>query len=200
MVRAALRHLLESFDQMEVVGQADDGKSALQLIQSRRADLLVSEFILPDLGGCDLAQQIRRYYPKTGVLFLTSSHDAAHARSALKCGAAGFLTKSSEPAEMELAIRAFAKGQIYLSPSVSRKVLEGRRAQRSDNSAVLTRRQREVLRMVGGGKSTKEIAQILGLSTKTVETHRARMMQTLGLRGTSALTHFAVRATSHVAD
>lgn len=200
LVRAALRRLFEAIDRVQVVGEADDGQGVLEQVRSCPADLVVSEFILPDMGGCELAQQLRRYYPGTGIVFLSCSHDAAHVRSALKSGAAGFLTKSSEPIELDLAIRAAARGQVYLSPSVSRKALEGRREQRSDNGAVLTRRQREVLRMIGRGKSTKEIAQIMSLSTKTVETHRARMMQTLGLRGTSALTHFAVRALSHAAE
>jgi len=194
LIRAALRRLVESIAQVEVAAEAEDGRGVLDLIHTHRADLVVSEFILPDLGGCELVQQVRRYYPKTGVLFLSGSQDAAHVRAALKSGAAGFLTKNSEPMELELALRACARGQIYLSPCVSGKALDGRRAQRSDNGAVLTRRQREVLRMIGRGKSTKEIAQIMGLSAKTVETHRARLMQTLGLRGTSALMHFAVRA------
>lgn len=194
LVRAALRRLFESIAQVEVAGEAEDGRGVLDLVQNRQADLVVCEFILPDLGGGELLQHLRRYYPKTGVLFLSASQDAAHVRAALKGGAAGFLSKNSEPLELELALRACARGQIYLSPCVSGKALEGRRGQRSDNGAVLTRRQREVLRMIGRGKSTKEIAQIMGLSAKTVETHRARLMQSLGLRGTSALTHFAVRA------
>ena len=200
LVRAALRRLLESIAQVEVIGEAEDGRGVLDLVHARPADLVVSEFVLPDLGGCELAQQLRRYYPKTGVLFLSASQDAAHVRGALKCGAAGFLSKNSEPVELELALRACTRGQIYLSPCVSGKALEGRRAQRSDHGAVLTRRQREVLRMIGRGKSTKEIAQIMGLSTKTVETHRARLMQTLGLRGTSALMHFAVSALAQATE
>jgi DNA-binding NarL/FixJ family response regulator len=195
-----LRRLLESIAQVEVIGEAEDGRGVLDLVHARPADLVVSEFVLPDLGGCELAQQLRRYYPKTGVLFLSASQDAAHVRGALKCGAAGFLSKNSEPVELELALRACTRGQIYLSPCVSGKALEGRRAQRSDHGAVLTRRQREVLRMIGRGKSTKEIAQIMGLSTKTVETHRARLMQTLGLRGTSALMHFAVSALAQATE
>lgn len=195
-----MRRLFESIEQVAVVGEAEDGRGVLERVQASGASLVVAEFVLPDMSGGDLAQQLRRYYPNTGILFLSSSHDAAHVRTALKCGAAGFLTKSSEPMEVELALRAHARGQVYISPSVSRKALEGRRNQRGDEGAVLTRRQREVLRMIGRGKSTKEIAQIMGLSTKTVETHRARMMQTLGLRGTSALTHFAVRALAHVAE
>ncbi len=200
MIRAALRRLFESIDGIAVVGEADDGRGVLEQVQASGANLVVAEFLLPDMSGSDLAQQLRRYYPKTGLLILSASHDAAHVRSALKCGAAGFLSKSSEPMEVELALRAVARGQTYISPSVSNKALEGRRAQRGDNGAVLTRRQREVLRMIGRGKSTKEIAQIMGLSTKTVETHRARMMQALGLRGSSALMHFAVRALAHVAE
>lgn len=189
----ALRRLFESLDQVEVVADVEDGKNLLHCLQNSAADLVVSEFSLPDASGCDIVQQVRRHFPHTGVLFLAASHDAGHVRAALRCGASGYLTKSSDPAELELALRACARGQIYLSPCVSRKVVEARGNHRQGGDTVLTRRQREVLRLIGRGKSTKEVAQLMGLSPKTVETHRARLMQALGLRGITALTHFAVR-------
>jgi DNA-binding NarL/FixJ family response regulator len=154
---------------------------------------------LPDISGLSLTQKIRRHFPRVGLVFLLSAEDPAQVRAALTAGASAFLSRFSELLELELALRAHAKGQIYISPSVSRKVIE-RRGKRADSSGILTRRQREVLRLVGRGKTTKEIAQVLGLSAKTVETHRARMMQTLGLRGINALTHFAVRAGAHAGD
>ena len=193
LVRAALRQLLQTMKDVDVVGEAEGGRNLLEQIGVHHPDLVVSEFMLPDISGSDLAQQIRRHYPGTGVIFLSSSADSGHARVAMKSGASAFLTKCSEPVEVELAMRACGRGQIYLSPSVSRKLIEGRRAERPEGSAVLTRRQREVLRLIGRGKSTKEIAQVMGIGVKTVETHRARLMQTLGLRGIGALTHFAVR-------
>lgn len=184
---------MQGMKDVDVVGEAEGGRSLLEQIGAHHPDLVVSEFMLPDISGSDLAQQIRRHYPGTGVIFLSSSADSGHARLAMKSGASAFLTKCSEPVEVELAMRACGRGQIYLSPSVSRKLIEGRRAERPDGGGVLTRRQREVLRLIGRGKSTKEVAQVMGIGVKTVETHRARLMQTLGLRGIGALTHFAVR-------
>lgn len=193
LVRAALKLLLQSIPGVEVIGEAEDGRGLLEQVMTAQPDVVFSEFALPDIGGAELAQQVRRRYPGTGVVLLSSNADAAHVRMAMKAGAAAFLTRSSEAVEVELALRACARGQIYLSPSVSRKVIEGRRAERPEGSAVLTRRQREVLRLIGRGKSTKEIAQVLGVGVKTVETHRGRLMQALGVRGIGALTHFAVR-------
>jgi len=193
LVRAALKLLLQAIPGVEVSGEAEDGRGLVELVAASRPDAVFSEFMLPDLGGAELAQLLRRQYPGTGVIFLSSGADAAHVRLAMKAGAAAFLTRGSEPVEVDLALRACLRGQIYLSPAVSRKVIEGRRAERPEGSAVLTRRQREVLRLIGRGKSTKEIAQVLGVGIKTVETHRGRLMQALGLRGIGALTHFAVR-------
>jgi DNA-binding NarL/FixJ family response regulator len=200
LVRTALKKLFETLDLVEVVAEAEDCKGVLQRLQTVPADLVVAEFTLPDSSGCELVQQVRRRFPGTHVLFLAASHDPAHVRAALRCGASGYLTKSSEPAELDLALRACARGQIYLSPCISRKVVEARGGQRPGGDAVLSRRQREVLRLIGRGKTTKEVAQLMGLSPKTVETHRTRLMQALGLRGITALTHFAVRAGPHGSD
>jgi DNA-binding NarL/FixJ family response regulator len=200
LVRAAIRHYLGALDGIDIVGETDNGRQLLDLASRLQPDLLLSEFVLPDISGFDLTQNLRRHYPSVGLIFLSASADPGHARAMLKLGASGFLTKCSEPQELELALSAHRKGQTYVSASLSRSLLEGRRAHRVEGNAVLTRRQREVLRMVGRGKTTKEIASLMGLSTKTVETHRARLMQTLGLRGINALTHFAVRNTQYQTD
>jgi len=194
-----LRHYVGTLANIEVVAEAANGASLIEQLGSLHPDLVVSEFALPDIGGLELTQRIRRHFPKVGLVFLSSVTDPAQVRAVLAAGACAFLTRSSELLELELALGAHGKGQIYISPSVSRKVIE-RRGRRAEGSGSLTRRQREVLRLVGRGKSTKEIAQILGLSTKTVETHRARLMLTLGLHGINALTHFAVRASAQAGD
>lgn len=200
LVRAAIRHYLGTLPGVQVVGEADSGRHLLEEVSRLRPDLVLSEFLLPDTAGFDLIQNFRRHYPAVGLIFLTSSSDPGHAQAALRLGARGFLTKFSEPQELELALNAHRKGQIYVTAGLSSRMLENRRAQRPEGTGVLTRRQREVLRMVGRGKSTKEIAQLMGVSTKTVETHRARLMQTLGLRGSNALTHFAIRNTQYHSD
>ena len=193
LVRAAFRHFFSALSDIEVVGEADSGVHLLEQIPSLQPDLVISEFQLRDINGFDLTQNIRRHYPAVGLMFLSATADTGHVRAALRFGACGFLSKSSEPQEIELAMNAYRKGQIYVSASLSHKLLQGRKAERGESSGVLTRRQREVLRLVGRGKSTKEIAILMGLSPKTVETHRARLMQVLGLRGINALTHFAIR-------
>ncbi|MBL6750911.1 MAG: response regulator transcription factor [Nevskia sp.] len=200
LFRAGLRHLIEAVDGAEVIGESDTGKGLLEQVVKSRPDLVFCEVVLPDVSGFEVAQQIRRHYPKVAVMFLTASTDSANVRNALKAGAVGFLAKSSEAVEIELALRAVGKGQVYLSPSVSLRALEPRRSTRPESSAVLSRRQREVLRLIGRGKSTKEIAALMGVSPKTVETHRARLMQALGLHGTNALTHYAVRVGLHLTD
>lgn len=200
LVRAALRHYLDSLRDTRVLAEAQSGAELLEQVAALQPEVAVCEFLLPDISGFDLAHKLRRHFPRVGLVFLSSSTDSSHVRAALRAGACAYLTKCSEPQELELALRAHEKGQVYVSASVSRTLLEGRRGQRGEGSKVLSRRQREVLRMVGRGKSTKEIAQLMALSPKTVETHRARLMQVLGLRGISALTHFAVRHGPHSND
>lgn len=193
LVRATLRHYLGTLPGIDIVGEADSGKQLLDEVAKLQPDLVISEFLLPDVNGLDLTQSFRRHYPAVGLMFLTSSSDPGQAQTVLKLGARGFVTKFSELQELVLAINSHRKGQTYVSSGLSRRILENRRRYRPEGTGTLTRRQREVLRLIARGKSTKEIAQLMGVSTKTVETHRARLMQTLGLRGSSALTHFAVR-------
>jgi DNA-binding NarL/FixJ family response regulator len=200
LVRAAIRHYIGALPGIDIVGETDNGKELLEQVPRLQPDLLISEFLLPDLSGFDLTQNLRRHYPGVGLIFLSASTDPGHVRATLKLGASGFVSKCSEPQELELALNAHRKGQTYVSSGLARKLLDGRHRPRVEGNAILTRRQREVLRMIGRGKSTKEIAQLMGLSTKTVETHRARLMQALDLRGINALTHFAVRNTQYQTD
>jgi DNA-binding NarL/FixJ family response regulator len=199
LTRAMLRHYIAGLDGIEVVAEAENGATLIEQVGMRQPDLVLSEFSLPDVRGLDLTQTLRRHFPMVGVAFLGNAVDPGLVRAVLNAGASAFLSRSSEPLELELALRAHSRGQVYISPSISRRVIE-RRGRRVEGSGVLTRRQREVLRMVGRGKTTKEIAQLLGLSAKTVETHRARLMQTLGLRSCNALMHFAVTSGAQSAE
>ncbi len=200
LVRAGLRQLLETIDGVHVVAEADDGRRLLDQVIALRPQLVVTELSLPEISGLEALKRITRHLPDVRVLILSSLTDSAHVRSALKAGAAGFLSKSAEPAELDLAVRAISRGQTYLSPSVSHHAIERRRAHRETESVVLSQRQREVLRLIGRGKSTKEIASLLGIGNKTVETHRARLMQALSLSNTHALMHFAVKTVLDAAD
>jgi DNA-binding NarL/FixJ family response regulator len=193
LVRAGIRRLIESIEGIEVVAETDDGQALLELAARHRPDVVVTELTLNGMSGLDAAMQLRRHYPEIEVLVLSSQTGAQQVRAVIKSGISGFLSKEAELAELELALRAAARGQGYLSPQISRIALEQRRHRRTEDRPALTARQRQVMQMLARGRSTKEIAGIMGVSVKTVETHRARLMQTLGLRGTSALMHYAIR-------
>lgn len=193
LVRAGIRMLLQSEGQAEVVGEAGDGQELLALIAKLRPRAALVELDLPVVNGLDVLAQVRRHYPEVAVLLLAARPEPGQVRSALRQGAAGFLTKQAEPQELGLALRSIEKRQTYISPAVSNLLLDRRDQTRIEDAAILTHRQRQVLTLIGKGKSTKEIAALLGVSVKTVETHRARLMQTLGLYGTNALMRTALR-------
>lgn len=200
LVRAGLRKLFESVDGVEVTAEVADGRQLLDAVVANPPQIVISELALPQISGLEAAKRVIRHLPRVRFIFLSAQTDAMHVRSALRAGATGFLSKGSEPLELEVALRAVLRGQTYVTPSVSKSALDRRRAERGDDSVVLSQRQRQVLRLIGRGKSTKEIASLLGIGTKTVETHRARLMQSLGLRSGHALVHFAVRAGFDAAD
>ena len=194
LMRAGLRKLIEALPGIEVVAETGDGQQLLELVGQHRPDVVVTEIELAHVRGIDVVNQAQRHYPEVQFLILSSQHEARNVRGALKCGARGFLAKDAELPELELALRAVARGQTWLSPSISHNALNARRHQRAEEQVTLTPRQRQVLQLVGRGRSTKEIAGLMGVSPKTVETHRTRMMQSLGLYGTNALMRFAIRS------
>ncbi|MGQ0699751.1 MAG: response regulator [Panacagrimonas sp.] len=193
LIRAGLRVLLESQAHAEVVGEAADGQELLSVVGRLRPRAVLAELDLPVVSGLEALAQIRRHYPEVAVLLLAARVEAGQVRSALRLGAAAFLTLQAEPAELGLALRSVEKQQVYISPAVSHLLLDRRDGTRVEDSARLTNRQRQVLTLIGKGKSTKEIAQLLGIGVKTVETHRARLMEALGLYGTNALMRVALR-------
>lgn len=193
LVRAGLRHLVEVHSHGVVVGEADNGQALLELCGRLRPDVVLTEINLTGMTGLEALVQIHRHYPEVAVIILTGMTDGQHVRSALRQGAAGFIAKDAEPAELGAALRAVERKHIYLSPSVSHKAVERRAGQRMEDGVDLTPRQRQVLQMISRGKSTKEIAGLMGVSIKTVETHRARLMESLGLYGTNALMRYAIR-------
>lgn len=194
LVRAGLRRLIEENTNAVVVSEAHDGQSLLEQIHQHRPDAALTELELPGMNGLEALTQIRRYYPEVAVLVISSHTDGHHIRTALRQGAAGFVDKDGDTAELGMALRAVQKHQIYLSPSISHAAIERRGSERSEDDVALTPRQRQVLQLIAQGKSTKEIASLLGVSIKTVETHRARMMDSLGLYGTNALMRYAIRS------
>lgn len=196
LVRAGVRHLLEAITEpkLEVLGESGDGQALLQLVSQHRPDLVIVEHVLTSMGGQEVTQQIRRHYPEVKVLFLTSRTEPNHVRNAMHAGAIGYVVKEAEPVELTLALRAVAKGQNYLSPKIAAAAFDRRVRGRDEREGVLTARQRQVLRLMARGKSTKESAALMGVSVKTVETHRARLAGVLGLYGVNALMRFAIKA------
>lgn len=194
VVRAGVRLLIEGFRGVTVIDEVGSGADLLEVIAERPPDIVVTEATLPGVSALDIARRINRHLPQVRVVLLTAQIDRAQVQSALRAGVLGFVSKAGEPAELEIALRAAAKGDPYLSPQLARHALERRQQTRQhERSVILPARQREVLQLLGRGKSTKEIAALLGLSVKTVETHRSRLMQALGLSNINALTHYAVR-------
>jgi DNA-binding NarL/FixJ family response regulator len=196
LFRAGIRKLLQSFGGIEVVGEAADGHEALRLGSTVRPDVLLMDIGMPGLNGVEAAARLTREGPPPRVIILSMHTGEEHVLRAVRAGAAGYLLKDAPPAELEAAVRAVARGEIYLSPAVSRYVVEDyvRRAA-GDRSPLdrLTSRQREVLQLIAEGNTTKAIAARLGLSVKTVETHRAQLMERLEARDVAALVRLAIR-------
>jgi DNA-binding NarL/FixJ family response regulator len=195
LVRAGLRRLLEALREplIEVIAECADGQAVLQAVSRLRPDLVILEHALEGINGQEVCQQLQRHYPEVKLMFLTSKSEPGPVRNAIQAGAVAYLVKTAEVVELELAMKALAKGQRYVSPKVAPGAFDRRNRNRDTGEGVLTPRQRQVLRMMARGKSTKEIAALMGVSVKTVETHRARMGQVLGLYGATALMRFAIK-------
>lgn len=198
LVRAGLRRLLDSFDGIEVVAEASSADEALLQTQQALPHIVLLDLSMPGRHGFDALAELRRVHPETAVVIMSMHDDALHVREALARGAIGFVVKDAAPAELEIAIRAAAAGRTFLSPRVSAPQLQGyrngrRNGQDGEDIEALPRRQREILLALGAGRTNKQIAAELGISVKTVETHRARMMEALGCRNASELLRIAMR-------
>jgi len=197
LVRGGIRALLEAAGGIEVVAETGDGREALELLIQFRPNVALLDIGMPGLNGLEVARRAAEQSPRTRVIVLSMHADATHVRQALKAGVAGYLLKGAAVAELPLAIAAVMRGETYLTPRISREVVEGYLREGSSEAEpleALTDRQREILQLIAEGKSTKEIAQALDLSVKTVETHRMRIMERLGIRDVAGLVRFAIRA------
>ncbi|HKE15367.1 MAG TPA: response regulator transcription factor [Kofleriaceae bacterium] len=203
LVRAGIRGLLTELPGVEVVGEAGDGQEALRLIEEVRPDVVLLDVGMPGLNGLEVAGRIATLDPAIRVVILSMHLSEEYVLRALRAGCAGYLLKASAVSELEVAIRRVADGETYLTPAVSRRVLSDyvqRTRGAEEPLEALTPRQREVLQLVAEGNSSKEIAQRLGLSPKTVETHRAQIMERLGVHDVTGLVLFAVRVGLVAAD
>jgi DNA-binding NarL/FixJ family response regulator len=196
LVRAGVRGLLEGLAGIEVVGEAEDGHEALRLSDQLRPDVVLLDVGMPGLNGLEVAGRLATLDSSIRVLILSMHTSEEYVLRALRAGCAGYLLKRSAVSELEVAVRAVARGETYLSPAVSKQVVDdyvGRTGGATDPLEALTPRQREVLQLVAEGHTSKEIAERLGLSFKTVEAHRAQIMERLGLQDLAGLVRFAVR-------
>jgi DNA-binding NarL/FixJ family response regulator len=198
LIRAGLRLVVEQQPEFAVVGEAADGRQAVALAESLKPDIVVMDIGMPGLNGIEACRQIRESLPDTQVVMLSMHSDEGYVLRALKAGARAYLLKDSAEADLAGAIRAASEGKSFFSPAVGKVLLEDymRKLQRTgaeDSYELLTPREREILQLVAEGQSSKEIAALLHLSVYTVETHRARLMQKLNLRGVPELILYAVR-------
>ena len=195
LVRSGLRALLEGLEGVEIVAEAADGRDAVRLAVQHRPDVVVMDIAMPELNGLEAAEQITKECPEVRVLILSMHADEAYVAAALAAGAAGYVMKSGGAAELELGLRAVARGQSYLTPAVAKQVLAGTVGPGAAAERWrLTPRQRETLQLIAEGHSTKEIAHKLGVSVKTVETHRAQLMERLDIHDVAGLVRYAIRA------
>lgn len=192
LMRAGLRRLLEDIPDVRVCGEAADGQQLLALVAQHHPDLVITELVLPGISGVEVIPQLQRHYPHVAILVLAAQAHPQLVRNVLRAGASGYLVKDAELPELALALSAVARRQTYLSPRVARSALDRRRNRRAEETVQITVRQRQVIALVARGKSTKEIAHLMGVGVKTVETHRARAMQALGLRSINALMRYAM--------
>lgn len=197
LVRAGIRSLLESIDGVEVVAESGDGREALELLAKHRPDVALLDISMPGLNGLEVAKRIERESPKTKVIILSMHADPSYVNQALRAGVSGYLLKGAAVSELPLALRAVMGGETYLTPKVSKQVVDSLLREGDDEPGPLeglTKRQCEILQLIAEGRSTKEIAGVLEVSVKTVETHRARLMERLDIRDVPGLVRFAIRA------
>ncbi len=204
LVRAGIRALLEQIPRIVVVGEAADGREAIELVEQHRPNLVLMDITMPVMNGLEATTRIVKDFPQTRVVMLSVHTDEEYVLQALRAGAAGYLLKDAGRAELEIAVAAVARNETYFSPAVSRHVV-GDHVRRTGTGAegrleTLTARQREILQLIAEGKSTKEIASILDVSAKTVETHRAQLMERLDIHDVAGLVRYAIRTGVVTAD
>jgi DNA-binding NarL/FixJ family response regulator len=196
LVRAGFRGLLRNLDGIEVIAEAEDGRTALELIKRHQPDVVLMDIAMPGLNGLEATARATEAFPDVRVIILSMHASEEYVVRALHAGAAGYLLKDSAPVELELAIRSVARGETYLSPPVSKQVIADyvrRVGSEPDAMGELTPRQREVLQLIAEGYTTREIAYALNISAKTVETHRAELMDRLDIHNIAGLVRYAIR-------
>ena len=193
VVRQGFKMILDAQPDMEIVGEAANGREAVDLAEQLRPDVVVMDVAMPELNGIEATRRLASSVPHARVVALSMHKDSVYVREILRAGARGYLLKDSGAADLVAAIHAVASGESYLSPAVSNAVLDDYRRHATNPIDLLTSREREVLQLLAEGKTNKEIAGVLNLSVYTVEAHRGRIMEKLNLHSIGELVRFAVR-------
>jgi DNA-binding NarL/FixJ family response regulator len=196
LVRAGIRALLEKLPDVHVVAEASDGREAVHLVTTTQPDVVLMDIAMPGLNGLEATRRLVKEFPAIRVLILSMHKNEEYVWQALRAGAVGYLLKDADLAELALAITAVTRGETYLSPPISKHVIREyvqRVGGEETGLEQLTPRQREILQLIAEGHTTKMIAQRLGLSVKTVETHRVQMMERLDIHDIAGLVRYAIR-------
>jgi two-component system, NarL family, response regulator NreC len=192
LVRQGLKSLLER-EHFQVMAEASDGQDAVRLVEGHHPDIAILDISMPTLNGIDAARGLSRSAPKTKVILLTQHEEEQYIHEALEAGVKGYVLKNQVANDLIQAIRQVCRGEFYLSPGISRAVMEAYRNKSERPADPLTVRERQVLQLIAEGKSTKDTASVLGISVKTAESHRMRLMQKLNIHETASLVRYAVR-------
>jgi DNA-binding NarL/FixJ family response regulator len=197
LMREGIRALLRGSDDVEVVGEASDGREAIDRCQRLRPDVVLMDVAMPGLGGLEATLELRRLMPEVRVLVLTQYDDREYVARFLKAGVAGYVLKKAAGSELVAAIRSAHRGGLVLDPEIARDAVDLSRppaeSAAEDPYDTLTEREKQVLKLVAEGSSSKDVAQVLGISVKTAMTHRENLMEKLGLHNRTELIRFAVR-------
>lgn len=192
LVRQGLKSLLER-EKFQVVAEASDGQEVVRLAESLHPDIALIDISMPTLNGIDAARELARSCPKTKVILLTQHEEEQYIYEALESKVKGYVLKNQVASDLVNALQQVSKGGVYLSPGVSRAVVEAYGSKSQKASDPLSGRERQVLQLIAEGKSTKDVASLLGISVKTAESHRSRLMQKLDIHETASLVRYAVR-------
>ena len=198
IVRQGLAKLLEAESDLEVIGEAEDGREAVNKVQKSKPDIVIMDIAMPLLNGIEATRQIKKILPQIKIIILSMHSHDRYISELIGLGASGYLLKDSTGGEIIKAISAAIKGDTYLSPSISRRVIEDylslkKKSPQEDRYARLSNREREVFQMIAEGHSTREISEILCVSPSTVKTHRANIMEKLQIDNIAQLIQFAIR-------
>ncbi len=199
IVRKGLCALLDGDKEIEVVGDAENGREAIKKVEQVQPDIVLMDITMPGLNGLETTRQLKKRHPKTKILILTMHDNEEYIFETLRAGASGYLVKRTAPEELISAIHAVNRGESFLSPSISKRVIAGYirvgQSEQEEDEAFekLTDREREVLQLIAEGRVNREIAELLHISIKTVETHRSHIMEKLNIRNIAELTQYAIR-------